>query len=427
MLLKAPEEVLKVAIIGGGPGGLSTAIALSQIANVDVRLYEQASVLREVGAGISIGQNSWNVLELLGVADTLTSGHVTATVLNLNGKTGEEVHRMARPPAPGQKHANIRTQRTQLQSALLAHVKPGVIQLSKKLARMTDKGADGVELVFEDGTAEVADLVVGADGIRSVVRDSAWPEYELKFTGTTIWRALLSWDAVVALDERFATTGWWHGPTTHVWLSPVGDGLGEIAARAWHDPAVHSASKVSWGVPVGNEHVESHFPEYLPQIRAALAQVKTGDWREFAAFAGPELDRLTAWDGKVVLVGDASHALSGAFGSGAGFAMEDGWVLAQALQKFNNDTVRALQVFDAIRLPYYGRMYSHLAAEAAGREAKLVQLRSEGVKEGDEDGVSYDDRVRVKVIKGGGKDMSWIYANDIGAVWRKAVEGLEEE
>lgn len=61
------------------------------------------------------------------------------------------------------------------------------------------------------------------------------------------------------LDPRFGITGWWHTPTTHVYFSPVGEGLWEIAARAWHDPAVHSASKVSWGVPVANEHVESHF------------------------------------------------------------------------------------------------------------------------------------------------------------------------
>lgn len=83
MTVQRPAKHLKVAIIGGGPGGLSTAIALSQVPNVDVALYEQAKVLREVGAGISIGPNTWNVLELLGVADSLTSGHPTATVLNM--------------------------------------------------------------------------------------------------------------------------------------------------------------------------------------------------------------------------------------------------------------------------------------------------------------------------------------------------------
>lgn len=75
---------LRIAIVGAGPGGLATAIALSKIPQVEVNVYEQAKVLREVGAGISIGQNTWNVLELLGVAETLTSGHVTSTVLNMS-------------------------------------------------------------------------------------------------------------------------------------------------------------------------------------------------------------------------------------------------------------------------------------------------------------------------------------------------------
>ena len=83
MTLDTKPKPLKIAIVGGGPGGLGTAIALSKIPDVEVTLYEQARVLREVGAGISVGANSWRVLELLGVADALDSGHETWTVLNL--------------------------------------------------------------------------------------------------------------------------------------------------------------------------------------------------------------------------------------------------------------------------------------------------------------------------------------------------------
>ncbi|KAI0601110.1 hypothetical protein F4775DRAFT_542698 [Biscogniauxia sp. FL1348] len=413
MAIDTSISQLKVAIVGGGPGGLATAIALSRVPNVKVTIYERASVLREVGAGISIGENTWNVLELLGVADSLTSWHETWTTLNMNGRSGKEVHRreksrdsVNRPP--------IRTQRTKLQSALLAHIDPGILQLSKKLVRMFDLGDEGVELHFQDGSTTTADLVVGADGIRSVVRDTAWPGYEIKFTGTTIWRTLLPWDDVKDLNPTFEITGWWHSPTTHVYFSPVGDGLWEIASRAWHDPAIHGASKVSWGVPVDNAHVESHFTEYLPEIREALSRVPAGNWREFAAFAGPELAELTAWDSKVVLVGDSSHALSGAFGSGAGFAMEDGWVLAQALAHFGNDRRRALALFNAIRVPYYSRMYAHLAAEAARRAAKLREIGNP----------SYDERVEAKIITDGGAAMAWIYNNDIGAVWSEAVREI---
>lgn len=74
---------LRVAIIGGGPGGLATAIALSKVPNVDVHLYEKDAVLREVGAGINISANSWRVLELLGAADSLDTGHQCSVVLNM--------------------------------------------------------------------------------------------------------------------------------------------------------------------------------------------------------------------------------------------------------------------------------------------------------------------------------------------------------
>jgi 2-polyprenyl-6-methoxyphenol hydroxylase-like FAD-dependent oxidoreductase len=83
-----------------------------------------------------------------------------------NGRTGEEVHRFERQGNP--LRPTIRTQRTKLQSALLEHVAPGIIQLSKELVKIIDLDNQGVELHFADGTQERADLVVGADGIRSV-------------------------------------------------------------------------------------------------------------------------------------------------------------------------------------------------------------------------------------------------------------------
>lgn len=82
MSSQEPYPRIRVAIVGAGPGGLATAIALSKIENVDVTIYEKSKPLREVGAGISIGQNTWNVLSLLGIGDEL-KGHPTLTVLNL--------------------------------------------------------------------------------------------------------------------------------------------------------------------------------------------------------------------------------------------------------------------------------------------------------------------------------------------------------
>ncbi len=91
--------------------------------------------------------------------------------------------------------------------------------------------------------------------------------------------------------------------------------------------------------------------------------------------------------------------------------MEDGWVLAQALALFGNDTSKALPLFDAIRLPYYARMYAHLDAQSKKRAEKLKAIPNP----------SFDQRVENKLITGGGVDMSWIYSNHIGRVWEEAI------
>lgn len=148
---------------------------------------------------------------------------------------------------------------------------------------------------------------------------------------------------------------------------PESEQMFEIAARHVVDPETDKERRFSWGIPATKERVEKHFREYDPRVREAIALVPEGNWKEFAAFAGPRLEKLIAWD-KVVLLGDASHPLSGAFGSGAAFALEDGWILARALEyahrKNDNGNLtipkaaiaEALSIFDEIRSPYYLRM-----------------------------------------------------------------------
>lgn len=99
--------------------------------------------------------------------------------------------------------------------------------------------------------------------------------------------------------------------------------------------------------------------DFDPRVREALAKVPPGYWKEFSLFAGPRLDRLTGWQGKIVLVGDASHPLFSALGSGTAFAMEDGWLLARTIE-YSHSTKgtlgTALEIFDKLRSPYYAGM-----------------------------------------------------------------------
>lgn len=156
--------------------------------------------------------------------------------------------------------------------------------------------------------------------------------------GTTIWRVLIPVTSVAHIPELTVSTSWWHGPSGHVYHSfvddpeevPYEERMYEIAARTVVDPETATGKRFSWGIPATNERVESQFvvshaltpprtrdksthmspQEYDPRIRELLSKVPEGQWKEFSAFAGPRLEKLTGWD-KVVLLGDASHPLSG--------------------------------------------------------------------------------------------------------------------
>ncbi|KAJ0415081.1 hypothetical protein BJY00DRAFT_305133 [Aspergillus carlsbadensis] len=427
-----PPIPISIAIIGSGPGGLGTAIALSSLPFVSVTLYEQAPEPREVGAGISIGRNAWNVLSLLGAAEGVSGGRLGVS-WQRNGRTGVVVpvkERKEKEEDP--RFASIRARRTRLQAALLAQVPAGVIQFGKKLVEIRDLGqGQGVALRFLDGTETRADFVVGADGIRSIVRRALFPEHHLHVTGNTAFRVLIPLTSIAHIKDFPAVNGWWHGLNGHIYFAPVDDEsdiqdndddeprLFEITVRSYNE-TVSPDRTATWAIPVSNEKVRARTAEYDPRIQSVLDTVPEGSWREFAMVAGPCLREITAWD-KVALIGDASHPLSGAFGSGAAFAMEDGWILARALEyEYTAAVMRnALAIFQRIRGPYYERMYDFLAS----REKHSLGTR----KESDAD---FESIIKARVaglgFVAGGK-MDWIYKNDIERVWKEYVAAVGEQ
>jgi len=175
--------------------------------------------------------------------------------------------------------------------------------------------------------------------------------------------------------------------------------------------------------------------EFDPRIRNTLSLVREGQWKEFSAFAGPRLKKLTAWN-KVVLIGDASHPLSGicsalldlfallneigAFGSGAAFAMEDGYILARALEYTRSSgqpVAAALEIFDAIRSPYYLRMYEHLDQQ----KQNSIKAKTSNPNQTFEEGL----KVRLAAFDGG-ESMKWIYGNNIEEVWESYLRFLNK-
>ncbi|KAJ5338937.1 FAD-binding monooxygenase [Penicillium brevicompactum] len=410
------QALTSVAIIGGGPGGLGTAIALSQLPFLKVTLYEKNPEPREAGAGISLTTNAWKVLDLLGASDGVKGGSKSNTHQR-NAYTGKVLSVVENPEnSEGQSRGAIRARRTRLQSALLAQVPEGIIQYSKKLVALENLPGQSTRLIFDDQTEAIADLVVGADGLHSIIRKTLFKDHELRFTGNSAFRVLVPKSRLAHIPDITSTTSWWWGEDGHVYLSDVDeegendDPLFEITVRSYNEPNV-SGKTVFWGIPATNQKVGSRVEKFDQRLRDAVSAVQEGEWREFATFAGPRLDRITGWN-KIALIGDASHPLSGAFGSGATFAMEDGWILARALeltQQASHPVQDALKIFDQIRSPYYSKMYHHLDETKAKLQASKAETDS------------FDAFLQNKIDTFLYGDKDFIYKNDIQKVWTDYV------
>lgn len=167
-----PGKSIKIAIIGGGPAGLSLAIELAKLPFVDWRLYEQKPSISEIGTGITLQRNTWRLLEKLGASKHLRTrdlfrpadGH---DVQYRNGRSGVIVKQTHPPSSVAPHQAPCRIHRAKLQRALLKQVDESRIRVGRKLVDVERQEGGRLRLTFKDGHVDYADLVVGADGIRS--------------------------------------------------------------------------------------------------------------------------------------------------------------------------------------------------------------------------------------------------------------------
>ncbi|EMD93213.1 hypothetical protein COCC4DRAFT_22044 [Bipolaris maydis ATCC 48331] len=379
-----------------------------------VNVYEKARELREIGGGLNVGPHTRDVLRKLG-ADSSITGSDMFPILHLKGSNGDLLcTQQARRGAPEREHQRVR--RSVLHRALLANVPEANIHLNKTLESITvGNEAGGIVLTFDDDTEIEADLVIGADGVRSRVRQYAFPEASIKFIGVTAYRALMPLSQVARIssfDHRKTTL--WYMPQKGYMYSPIednqaGDNKCELVLRELSDPlqlteAQNIDTPVPNGVEVDNIIVEDTFREFEPAAKALLQCVPKGAWIKYASFAGPPLPSSVKGN-KIVLFGDSANPMSGAFGSGATFGLQDGWTfgksLARLLETGATDPVsKALMAFDSIRGPFYQELYKTLGdMKARGQQI----AHNEGWE------ASWIDFANRHY----GEDLNWIYYHDI--------------
>lgn len=310
----------RVAIVGGGIGGLTLAIALHR-RGIEARVYEAAPELRAVGAGIWVPPNAMQVLGRLGVADAvLEAGErlERAEIRDFRGgllqaaDVGAAARRFGYP--------TVAVHRGRLQRVLLDHLPADAVQAGRECREVAQ--ADGGAVVrFGDGGEVEAEVVVGADGAGSRVRAGLFPGAALRYSGQSSYRAVVPF----RLPDGFAGVGWevW-GPGRRFGFSAIEEG--EVYWYATLDAPAGARDASAAETRRRLDAMAAPFPAPVPALIAATdaaGMLRTDMY---------DLPRLPSWHrGRVVLLGDAAHATTPNLGQGGAQAVEDAYVLAEQL------------------------------------------------------------------------------------------------
>ncbi|MDR3096690.1 MAG: FAD-dependent monooxygenase [Paraburkholderia sp.] len=316
---------LKIGINGAGIGGLAAAIALRKL-GLEVQVFEQAACFARVGADINLTPNAVRALDGLGVGDALreTAARPTYRISRM-WDTGEETSRLpmadeaqARYGAP-----QLTMHRGDLMAALEQALPPECVRLGSKAVSI-DSRADGATLHFADGSEETVDVLIGADGIHSVVRTALFGAEHPIFTGQAAYRAVVPAERL-AVPNLDAFTKWW-GPesTSQIVTFPLNRGreifvFATVPQESWRHE--------SWTTPGRVEDVRAAYAAFHQDARALLDACD-----DVLISALYVRDPLPAWSaGHCTLLGDATHPMMPFMAQGAGMAIEDAVVLARCL------------------------------------------------------------------------------------------------
>jgi len=352
----------RVAIIGGGIGGLTAANALSR-AGIEVAVYEAAAELKEIGAGVALHPNAMKVLRAIGAEDRVraVAGRSQWQVMR-NWKTGRVIGKTSREQQAasfGIEGATVH--RADLLDVLANALPAGTVTLGKRCAEVRPAG-ELAAARFADGSEIEADIVVGADGIHSPVRASLFGPDAPRFTGKICYRSVVP--AAAVRGTRPAAEGaQWLGPHGTIVLYPLrGEELVNVVCH--YDDAGYRHE--SWITECAREEVLERYAGWHESLLRLFAAA--GTWYKWALYDRDPIPRWT--HGRVTLLGDAAHPMLPYLGQGACQAIEDGAVLATALSAEAADPVAALARYERTRRPRASRVV--LAARERGLSNHLT-------------------------------------------------------
>jgi salicylate hydroxylase len=381
-----------VAIIGGGIGGIAAANALLQ-RGIDVRVYEQAAALTEVGAGLALQPNGVRMLRRLGLGDAILRWGARWIDPQFRHPDGTFIASMwpANPATPIEFYG---MHRADLLQALIAGLPADLVQTDHRCVSFEQDDQQAV-VHFANGAQVAVDVVVAADGIHSTLQQYVVPPSAPLPSGSVAYRGVVP----------AASVGWptgamrnWLGAGKHFLVYPVR--AGQLVNYVGFVPT-DTLTKESWSAPGDPAALARAFAGWDPLVEAIIAQVDTTFW-----WGLYDREPLPIWTrGRLTLLGDAAHPMLPHMGQGANQAIEDGVALAAVLSHADPDTApMALQVYESIRRERTARV--QLSARANGARY---------------DSATPDLGVRDRELATQGRDRGWIWDGDAEADAESAI------
>lgn len=337
------SNVMKVLIIGAGIGGSALATALEQ-QGVDYQLLEQAAAFREVGAGIQLSPNGVQILERLGLGADLAAFCTTPQSHRYSvWNTGETI--LTTPLMPkvldAYGHAYYHAHRADLIDALTKSLNPQRLRMNTTVVAV-GQDRQGVWVDLEDGSRLYGDLLIGADGVHSVVREQVFKPDPPRPSGYVTWRGVVDAEAIRHLNIPVCA---------HVDMGPK---LSFVyyyvsAGKKFNWLALGEAegtTRESWSQTSSRADVLAAFDGWYDRPKQVIEATP-----ETFVTALHDRDPLNRWvDGRIALMGDAAHAMLPYHAQGAVQSLEDAWVLARLISLAAANPAQTLQQFQNLRL-----------------------------------------------------------------------------
>lgn len=334
----------RIAVIGGGMGGLTAAITLTKIAGADVTVFEKTSKLDEVGAGITVAPNASRILDRLGILEKVKSAGATPDSYGVYQDAMGNLVTDAAWEDSARKYQNIGMYRPDLVNILADEVDPKTIRLGHRLTSIQTLDS-GVRVEFDNGVSEEFDAVVGADGIHSVVRESVMQFPEAVYSGYIAYRGVL--DASRLPKDWPMISQVWMGNERHFMFYPLQQ------RKLFNFIGFVPSDKPLKGPASGPAAVSELAAEFAgddwdPKLRHVIELIDETFW-----WGLYDHEPLTNWSrGPITLLGDAAHTMLPHQGQGVNLAIEDSMALAFFVKEAETarDLPEAFKRYTAVRM-----------------------------------------------------------------------------